>query len=294
MSDQGEQRTGTLWPAIISLEIIAAILVVVWVLKMPNRNQNTLAIAEVAKAESVDVVIQSPIELDFLSKSEIYQLRREAVEQYPQLYISDYAPSKSVFGQIVDGLPWWGLEGQFFYGNGEKSISGPSEESRFLLNPYLLVAADFYDDWRGRITADQVSSFPLTCLPRRLRWYPPESRAEVTYDAACVRRGGHFTFGLIAYNGRDWHLDHLYVSYPDSLNITKSDMPTKVYPNPQYIHQGNSCGYPGGCNNMSPYTPEISHLVITALPAKTTVWLWEHKPTSTQATPDMVFELHFR
>lgn len=141
------------------------------------------------------------------------------------------------------------MDGEFFYGKGEKSIAGPSEESRFILNPYLLVAADFYNWWQGRIVEEELATFSLTCLPYNLRWWPREARAEAIYDAECVKEGQDYTFDLIAYNARDLSLNYVFVSYQDSLNITKSDMPTTPYANPQFIHQGGSCGYPGGYNN---------------------------------------------
>jgi len=253
-----------------------------------------MAVAEAATLEAVDIAIQSPIELDFLSKAEVYQLRIAAVDKYPALLAHDYAPADSVFGQIVDGLPWWGLEGQFFYGGGEKSISGLSEESRFILNPYLLVAADFYDNWGGKISTADLPTFTLTCLPHSFRWWPQQARAEVSYYASCVKRGGNYTFDLISYNARDLNLNYIYVSYQDSLNITHPDIPTAAYEIPHFIHQSSSCGYPGGCNNMSPYTPEIDGLKITALPAKVVVWLWEKEPSSLEQRPDTVFVINFK
>ena len=287
-------RTRNLWPIIATLGVLAVCLTTVWIIRLPRPNRNALAIGEVAKVESVSIDIQPPVELDWKSKSEVLQLRSAAVQQYPELLAAEYVPDEAVFGQIVDGLPWWGMEGQYFYDSGERSIAGPSEESRFILNPYILVAASFYDWWQGRIAETELSTFPLTCAPHDLYWWPREARAEVTYDAECVNRGQNYTFVLIAYNARDFNLNYIFVSYQDSLNVTKPEIPAMPLANPQFIHQGNSCGYPGGCNNMSPYTPEIDGLEITELPARVIIWLWKHKPASPQQTPDMTFVLHFR
>jgi hypothetical protein len=294
VSNNAVIRSRILWRIIVLLGLLDVGLIVLWIVRLPQPNRNTLAIGEMARVASVNVDIQPPIELDWKSKSEVLRLRSAAVQQRPELLASEYTPDEHVFGQIVDELPWWGMQGQFFYGKGERSIAGPSEESRFILNPYLLVAADFYDDWQGRIAETELSTFPLTCLPRDLRWEPREARAEVTYDAECVDRGENYTFDLIAYNARDLNLNYIFVSYQDSTNITKPGIPTMPFANPQFIHHGGSCGYPGGCNNMSPYTPEIDGLEITALPAQVIIWLWKHKPTSREQTPDMVFILHFR
>ena len=89
-------------------------------------------------------------------------------------------------------------------------------------------------------------------------------------------------------------MNYIYVSYEDYYNISKQNPPTAPYAIPQYIHQGGSCGYPGGCNNMSPPTPEIDSIRITGLPARTVTWLWRQKPASLEEPPDMVFVIYFQ
>jgi hypothetical protein len=151
----------------------------------PNRNK--LAIGEDSTLkDTLNIELQSPAELDFKSKDEVLALRREAITLYPDLMDGNYKPSTKVFGQIVDGLPWWGILGQFYYGKGEQSIAGASEESRFILNPYLLIAADPWWMWdidvfsEATILGDDVS---LYCAPRELIWHPYETYTEVHYSA---------------------------------------------------------------------------------------------------------------
>ena len=86
-------------------------------------------------SERLDIKLNPMIELDFKTKDDIYRIRREYVFQYPQLVQADYRPEESVFGQIVDNKPWWGIAGHFYYGSGKNSIEGPSEESRFIVTP---------------------------------------------------------------------------------------------------------------------------------------------------------------
>jgi hypothetical protein len=116
----------------------------------------------------------------------------------------------------------------------------------------------------------------------------------VTYDAACIAQRNYACFNLIAYNARDMNFGNLYVSYENSLNISKTNQPTEPYTIPQYIHQGDSCGYPGGCNNMSPITPEIDALSVVRLPAKAEIWLWKNLPASLETQPDFTYVIHFR
>jgi hypothetical protein len=282
---------------ILSLLVLILALLGAWYLLRPPANHNSLAIGEAAGIDRLDITLQPPLELDFKTRAEVLQLREQAIHSHPELLKSEYKPYKPIFGRIEDGLPWWGVKGQFYYGSGERSTEGPSEESRFILNPYLLVAAEFYTRWdRARYPESEVGDpgFRFYCAPSSLLWYPRQAYAEASYRADCVRRIGGGFFDLIAYNARDLNLTYLYVSYPDSQGVIHSNPPDRAYANPQFIHQGGSCGYPGGCNNMSPYTPEIDGIRIQSLPAKVTIWLWKDDPGDPHRTPDMTFVLYFR
>lgn len=166
------------------------------------------------------------------------------------------------------------------------------------MNPYLLVVADphmrIWDPDYFGVIDEQTGQELIMCTPRSLRWYPKSGRAEVTYDAECFRRSGTYSFGLYAYNARDFNLRYIYVSYRDSLNIFKENEPAGAYANPQYIHQGGSCGYPGGCNNMSPATPPIDKIRISGWPVKVVIRLWENNPGSVSTPADMEYVMHFR
>jgi hypothetical protein len=90
--------------------------------------------------KSYYISVVEPFELDFKRKDQIYSLRESYVKRHRTLAGDYYEPSAAVFGQIVGGKPWWGLYGLYFYGAGQHSIDGPSEESRILANPFPLVA----------------------------------------------------------------------------------------------------------------------------------------------------------
>lgn len=317
MSTASARQSRLRWAFILLIAAMCLFVTGIIMLRLPQPNQNKLAIGDAATVPELAIPIRPPAELDFLSKAEVLGMRTEAVKQHPDLLQGKYRPADAVFGQIEDGRPWWGMKGNFYYGSGEKSIEGPAEESRFILNPYLLIAAEILapytlSDWeygwdRARITESDLNrpGFPFTCQPQSLRWWPRESRAEVRYDVsgyfAAISRWSiaplsvqNASFDLFAYNARDLNLGYIYVSYKDSLNIRKADTHANPIAIPHFIHRGGSCGYPGGCNNMSPYVPELDSLQITTLPAKAVIRLWQQAPASSSQPADMVFVIHFK
>jgi hypothetical protein len=294
--------------------IVALLLAVFWLTRPPAPNQNALAIGKNAARDVVEIVLVAPIELDKRSKADVLKLRRQYVEKYSFLLLNAYQPDEGVFGQIEDGLPWWGMEGQFYWGRGPRSIEGTAEEARFLLNPYLLVAADFQGlflngtpGWnQSKVTEAALNDpgFPFTCMPRALKWFPRSARGEAVYNVSqCMQRMSqwatepltlkHMTFDLIAFNARDLNMNYMAVSFKDSANIEQWERSEAVFQISHFIHRGGSCGYPGDCNNMSPATPEISAYWLTAVPARMHVKLWRNAPKSKDQTADMVFTILF-
>lgn len=261
-----------------------------------HAHKNALAIKNPAAMEVLEIQLQPLTDLNFKTKSEVLRMRSEAVARHSQLMAGNYQPSDAVFGQIVDGLPWWGILGAYTYGKGDRSIAGPALHSESILNPYLLVVPDFNIRLHPQAVEgmdEQTGYTQFYCAPRHLRWQPRLGRAEVTYDAECLRRNRAHSFSLAAYNARDLNLKYIYVSYRDSRNIVKQDEPTGAYENPQYIHQGPSCGFPGGCNNMSPQTPPIDDIRIVGWPVEVVIRLWENNPGTIEKHPDMEYIMHF-
>lgn len=304
---------------IVFLVLLNVLLFGVWYSLQPQPNSNALAIGSraISVDEPIKIDLRAPADLNYKTRTEVLNLRREAVNRYPGLLAAPYAPSDIVFKQIEDSRPWWGIPGEFYYGPGNQSILGASEESRFILNPYLLVAAEFYglgiwsDDggrWdKARITEQDLGrpDFPYYCPPEGLRWSPRASRGEVTYDVTryLVQLNQWTTrpytlddvvFGITAYNARDLNLNYIQLAQADSTHV-KLAMPFDTpIPEPEFLHRGGSCQYPGGCNNASPDVPQFDDISIEALPAQLTVYLWKEKPVSAGQLPDLTFTLHFK
>ena len=245
--------------------------------------------------QEIEVQINPPEEFDFLNKSDIYEIRKKFVNAYPSLlkaiYSGEYQPSEEVFGQIEDGKSWWGTLGIYYYGPGEKSIEGPSEESRFICNPYIPVA--LCERWARGITDPEVKPEAIFPRPLTVKWDITQKVVNVKYNVEDYLKKSDEVgdskareLKLIAYNAKDLGYRYFYI-YPDQLEnitITPQDEALLI---PQFLHVGTDSGYPGGSNNMSPgYTP--LNIELKDLPAKLVIALWKEKPSDLKTKPDFM------
>jgi len=247
--------------------------------------------------KAVHMAINPSIELDYKSKAEIYEIRKKYVNQYPELAPKYYKPSEAVFGQIVNGKPWLGEVGASINGFGLKVIEGMSEEARYLVNPYLLVAVDsMYMFSCDRHFARNTLAYPIAL---EMFW---ESRTVVhayfdvsTFIDRTIRCNYNSSqldkLFLIAYNARDFGYNYLGVDLAQSENILHFGATGTPAHIKQFIHLGDNCGHYSGCNNMSPAQPEL-FMPYTKLPAKAHVKLWKKKPRSINDTADFTFVIY--
>lgn len=89
-----------------------------------------------------NIAINSPTELDFLSKEKIFNQRKMYTSMQQKFIDKKYTPSEEVYGQIESNKPWWGQIGINCHATSKTSLQGLSEESRFLNNPLLLLGVD--------------------------------------------------------------------------------------------------------------------------------------------------------
>lgn len=280
------------------------------VLKVQAQSVNRLAVGQAAKVSSpVYLSVNPPSALNFLSKQEVLDRRRQYLYQHPELLCYQYLPTAAVFDAIEDGKPWWGMRGQIFYGPGMRSIEGDGEESRFLNNPFLLVQANlimekFAFDENQFSSQEELSNtaMPLECPPASAVFYARERREEIGYDVSAFLRATENAtrasqpvpsakLDLVAYNARDLGYNWLCLSSTDSNNLMKVGSLVAI---DQYIHSGPSCGYPGGCNNMSPYNDKLFDIGLKALPARGVVKLWHNMPRSPSDPADFTVQLFFK
>jgi hypothetical protein len=240
---------------------------------------------------TLSIALHPPEEYDGWTREQVYALRRERVKLNASL-VRDYAPADAVFGLIEDGRPWWGLDGQFCLGRGEVSIEGPSEESRFVGNPFLLLGVE---EGKGFHTTNPRCR-PVFPQPTSLRWDAHAAVATVTYDYSSFLKG-KAEVGLMkhldcvdleSYNARDMGFAFARLDVPASANIAPCAGSGGVVALRRFIHKGGSCGYPGGCNNASPDSPGL-RFAVKAVPATAICRLWQARPISPEVAADFTF-----
>lgn len=258
--------------------------------------ENPNALRQVHKdppAKEIEIFLNSPVELDYLTKKEVYGLRKKYVDQHKDLIEEPYEPLEYTFGQIVGGKPWWGIRGQFCNGNGDRSIEGLSEETRFIANPFHLLYLTEGMAYR------KESCFPVYPRPYKLLWSLDEPKAIAKYDLTKFYQDkdyvGHFRYleSLVfdRINAIDFGYNYLFIDPKLSKGVgsTKDSRVLKeVCLIRGFIHLGGSCGYPGKCNNGSPTQPEL-YFRVSKLPAKVYCKLWKTRPKSKKDKADFVF-----
>ena len=295
--------------------ILSAVLVLTAALILKSycqENNNILSVGKRARtAARVDIQPVLPVSLNYLSRDEILARRESVVRKYPLLMSSSYTPFHPVFGAIEDGKPWWGLAGAAVYDAGEHSLDGLAEESRFIMNPFMLVGANSGSTgiWkRAAITSKESldPTFPFFWLPESICIDPSKSFGKVTYNVSLYQRqilssgklkapGRVKRFSLVAYNARDLGYNYIYFNQDRSVNVLNDNRSCEPVFIRQMLHCGNTCGCRSTCcNNMSPFMPEIDRLRLSGLPARAVVYLWKDEPRDPSKDPDMVFFLEFQ
>lgn len=240
----------------------------------------------------IDIEIRPMAELDLLTRKEVLAKRKEALVQVRDLFDeSEYRPAPSVFAQIEDGAPWWGIDGIYRFGPGVSSISGPAEESRWLLNPFLVVGVQESNAW----VQPWVPSGSWQPELVGIRWHPRERLVRIDYDLSnhvamkTEVQSAKIELGLATMNAQDFGMRFIQLDLERSQGVVLASPERNGLR--QYLHRGGSCGFAGGCNNGSPGTPELD-FELTEVPAVIYGRLWAEP--SEAADADLDFEIHLR
>ena len=224
------------------------------------------------------------------------------VSEYPIFFQGKYDPrSSSVFRQIQEKKPWWGLKGLMCYGPGKLAIEGESDESRFIDNPFLLVTME---EGHALVLLKNKGNCPLSYpKPTDILFDSDKMTFRVNYNASAHEKNiahtaahNHMKSPKMTYsfNGRnavDFGMPYVYATNFKNLHFIESNnLTTYIQKFKDFIHVGGSCGYPGGCNNGSPHQPPMD-FQIDRYPASITFKLWKQKPTSVDEKADLLYEI---
>ena len=262
----------------------------------------TLLISTSGIAKVYSFPISSPRNLNFKTNEEIFRVRKKMISTYPIFFKGKYEPqTSSVFRQIVEKKPWWGLKGLMCYGPGNLAIEGESDESRFIDNPFLLVTVE---EGHALVLLKDKGNCPLSYpKPTKISFdsdkmtfyasYNVSSHDKVISNMARANRmkSSKMTYSFNGRNAVDFGVPYIYATSFKNLHFTNSNNISKsVYKFKDFIHLGGSCGYPGGCNNGSPYQAETD-FQIDKYPASISFKLWKHKPASVNEKADLTYEI---
>lgn len=243
----------------------------------------------------VNVPVNVPTELSGKSKKYIYKLRKNFVDA-SIFASSSYEPSESIFGQIEDGKPWVS-----FYAcvNGSKQAcktDGPSEETRFINNPTMLVAIEY--PFFSASTDVQFCTDPITNLqPSVIKYSKAKNEIVVIYDYLPFTTNNNFSFYTFnGINARDFGYQYAYIDVAKSSYMpdfmSDSNMSTDIITFVNYIHVGGACRVEGGCNNGSPRQSYLEFKAnVTEFKYQNReiyIKLWKERPASPAQKPDIV------
>ncbi len=254
-------------------------------------SSNLKSNAEFSSKDDVSIYVQAPISLNGKSKQEIYNIRKQAVEN-SIFRNSNYTLSDEVFGQIEDYKPWISMN--VCYIDNKADVTGPSEEARFILNPAILVAVEYvygaYCKEGGYVPSLQAKSVKYSKVRNELT---------VVYEKLpneTLSNSTEYSFNGI--NARDLGYKYAYIDKSQStydLIFTDKDtnISTTIAQFKDFLHTGGSCRHDGGCTNGSPHQPmldfENSHAKNIPYKQNKVIYikLWKQMPNTLQDKPDI-------
>lgn len=247
----------------------------------------------------VQFAINRPTPLSGKTKAEIYEQRKKYVENSIFQKIN-YEPSEEVFGAIEDRKPWVSTNVCHASSEAPTRTDGPSEETRFLNNPSILVGLEYPFTFSKYKDDSFCQTDETNIMPQAVSYDSTEKLITVTYNNLPFTTQDWSFYQFNGLNARDFGYKYIYldkskstynIEFANDFNISKG-----VYELNNYIHVGGSCGVAGGCNNGSPRQGfvEFKHRNYKSESGKTIyLKLWKEKPLTPLQKPDIIQKIIF-
>lgn len=259
--------------------------------------------------DPIEIHLNPISELNGVSAAEIEKKRAALLKDSP-LKIKNYKMNRNV-NQIVDGIPWIALPQLTCFGVTPDIAKGPSRESVNLNNPLLLISLSV--NTFGSKDSSYCSSADYL-LPESLTYYPKENLLSAVFPVKPFVDGfkivptrsdygrkvdlsyfGWDLFLINETNARDLGYNYGYADKNNGVffKSKNNNLLTDVYKFTSFVHKGNACGLPSGCNNISPYSDSKS-AGLEFFPSYIRIKLWKNKPLSKYAKADLNYEMIFK
>ena len=243
---------------------------------------------------SKKIYLNSMSELSGLSKAEILDIRKKAVNN--SIIFSDiknYEPNSDVY-KIQDNLPW--ISAYEISKNGtEKNLNigvGASRHSTMIKNPEILLGYIIPEYNFKNIEPDEVEYF----FPKKITWDEKSKTIKIYFDyTSFIKR--HNYSNITVYtddtNARDLGYNWIYCTKKEGAMFNAVNNISKVpYKLKGYYHRGFACGLESGCNNYSPMQSEMIFKIISKN-AILKFKFWKNKPFTPLQKADINYEMHF-
>ena len=245
----------------------------------------------------ISLEINQPTEYDYLSREEIFNLRKKYVNN--SLFASKfYRPSNEVFGAIEGNKPWYG-ENIACPFSAKDITAGYSARRIYVNNPAILVGAIQTLGYKYPQDTPFCKNKLLNFMPQKILYSKKNNLLIVRYNAdnSLINNIQEPQYGMplgfVGLNARD--LGYKYGFAASNRNIIykeRNNISKNVYKFRDFLHTGGSCRVPGGCTNTSPLQPEMDFF-IQELPAEITFKLWKNEPQSPNEKADILYKVIF-
>ena len=214
------------------------------------------------ETEIIDIQINPPTELSYKLKENILEARANYI-QNAIIHSDNYKPSEYIFGSIVSGKPWIANDICKDWQTKALKVNGPSEETRFINNPTILVAIEYPFSFSNYENISWCTDPVSTITPTKLTYEKSKNEITVSYKRLPFEtENNHSFYTFNGVNARDLGYKYAYIdqsktTYDKIVFQSDSNISNQIIEFQNFIHLGSSCQVPGGCNNGSPRQPYL-------------------------------------